>query len=141
MHATSHRTRLYEAQQHFNAGNLDAYLALYDERVVFHDLGLEPGLAAVRAFYRGFLSAFPDAHVEIEEVIEAGDRVAERFTLRATHRGVFQGIPPTGRSVTLRGITILHFEGGRCVERWTQADFPGLMQQLGTLPEPHQAGA
>jgi hypothetical protein len=32
------------------------------------------------------------------------------------------------------GITILRFDAGRCVERWSQADFLGLLGQLGVLP-------
>lgn len=41
----------------------------------------------------------------------------------------------------MTGITILRFEGGKCVERWSQADFLGLMRQLGVIPTPEQAGA
>lgn len=57
-----------------------------------------------------------------------------RFVVTGKHTGPFQGMPPTGKEFTLPGITILRFSGERCVERWSQADFLGLLQQLGALP-------
>jgi predicted ester cyclase len=32
------------------------------------------------------------------------------------------GIPPTGRQISIMGITIMHFEDGRVVERWDSDD-------------------
>ena len=52
------------------------------------------------------------------------------------HGGPFQGMPATGKPFTLPGITILRFADGGCCERWSQADFIGLLQQLGALPPP-----
>jgi predicted ester cyclase len=40
---------------------------------------------------------FPDAAATLEDILAEGDRVAYRTTIRGTHRGTFQGIPPTGR--------------------------------------------
>ena len=53
------------------------------------------------------------------------------------------GLERTGRTSALPGITLLRFQGSRGVERWSQADFLGLMAQLGpvTLPgEPLRNG-
>ena len=36
----------------------------------------------------------------------------------------------------LSGHTVMHFEEGRIVERWTTGDLLGLMVQLGALPPP-----
>jgi predicted ester cyclase len=44
------------------------------------------------------------------------------------------GMPPTGKPIVFEGITILHFEDGKCVRHWSQADFIGLLQPLGALP-------
>jgi predicted ester cyclase len=54
--------------------------------------------------------------------------------MTGTHRGEFMDIPPTGREIGLGGITILRFENGRCVERWSQVDMLGLLAQLGAVP-------
>ena len=54
-------------------------------------------------------------------------------------RGEFQGIPPTGKQVTISAIGILRITSGRIAETWLNADFLGLMQQLGVVPAPAQA--
>jgi predicted ester cyclase len=132
---------LERARQRWNAGDLAGYLELYAPGAVLHGYpGVEPGLASIRAFYEGFWAAFPGSQLVFEDVRAAGDAVTVRFAVDAVHGGPFQGLPPTGRRVALSGITILRFAGGRCVERWSQADFLGLRQQLGAVPAPGSPG-
>ena len=59
-----------------------------------------------------------------------------RFTMTGRHVGEFMGVSATGNDIALPGITILHFEGERVVERFSQADMLGLMVQLGAVPAP-----
>jgi predicted ester cyclase len=73
-----------------------------------------------------------------ENRLTEGDTLVVRFRMDGTHQGPFMGIPPTNMAIHLSGITMLRFEDGRCVERWTQADVLGLLQQLGALPAPAQ---
>jgi predicted ester cyclase len=116
------------------------YLTLYAPDAVLHGYqGVEPGFEGIRRFYEGIWLAFPDARVETHEMIGEGDFLAMRFTMHATHLGPFQDLPATGRPIALAGITLLRFAHGQCVERWSQADFLGLLVQLGALPAP--AGA
>src|SRR5688572_24026947 len=44
------------------------------------------GREAFRQFYRLFIAAFPELSISVEEVISAGDRLAYRARLHATHR-------------------------------------------------------
>ena len=74
--------------------------------------------------------AFPDIHVTIEDIIQAGDKVVARLTFRGTHQGEFQGIQPTGKEVTWTGIWIYRVANGQFVERWHNYDMHGLMEQL-----------
>jgi predicted ester cyclase len=89
--------------------------------------------------YRAFFAGFPDLRLTVDETVEEGERIAVRFTVRGTHEGVFQGIPPTGRPVEVQGFSILHFSAGRIVERWNQLDQLSMLQQLGVLPAPGAA--
>jgi steroid delta-isomerase-like uncharacterized protein len=126
---------LQQAVARWNAGDLEGYLQLYADDAVLHGYaGLGPGLANIRGFYQAFLAAFPDARLQLEDVIPAGDTVTCRFTLSGTHQGPFQGLPATQRAFSIPGITILRFQAGKCVERWSQADFLSLLQQLGAIP-------
>lgn len=88
--------------------------------------GFRPG--AIRA-------AFPDAYLNVEDMIAEGDRVVTRYSIRGTHIGTFAGIRPSGRRVTIRGITIFRLEGGQIVESWSHWDDIGLLRQLGALDD------
>lgn len=126
---------LNRARDRWNAGDLDGYLLLYRQDAVLHGYpGVEPGIASIRNFYQRFFTAFPRSRLHFDDLLVCGDKVACRFVIAGTHEGPFQGIAATNRPFSLPGITILRFEGGLCVERWSQADFLGLLQQLGALP-------
>jgi steroid delta-isomerase-like uncharacterized protein len=94
------------------------------------------GPAGITQFYTELRAAFPDIHFTIEDQIAAGDRVVTRWSARATHRGEFQGIPPTGKQVALAGIDIDRIANGKVIECWPIADELSLLQQLGAVPAP-----
>jgi predicted ester cyclase len=114
---------------------------LYEDDVVLHGYTPEPltPKAAVRAFYQVFLDAFPDLHVDTEALYVEGDVLTLRLRFSGTQTGKFQGVPPSGRSFSVPGITILRFGAHRCVERWAVADFLGMMIQIGAIPAPSAA--
>jgi predicted ester cyclase len=86
-----------------------------------------------------YLTAFPDLHFTIEDIIAEGDTVVVRQTARGTHQGDLMGIPPTGKQVSGTGITITRVVNGKAVEDWFNGDDLGLLQQLGVVPVPGQA--
>ena len=81
-----------------------------------------------------FATGFPGSHFDFEDEFAAGDKVVTRWTWHAVHRGEFQGIPPTGKPVTMTGISILRFADDKVVENTVELDQLGLMQQLGGVP-------
>ncbi len=86
------------------------------------------------AWFEGFRLAFPDARFTVEDLIADGDRVAARLTMTGTHLGPLNGMPPTGRSVVVGGMSIERVVDGRIVEGWNQNDALGLLTQIGALP-------
>ena len=118
----------------WNSGSLDGYLELYaDDAILRGYAGVAPGLAGIREFYQAFWAAFPNAKLVFEDVFPYEDKVVIRFAVHVVHQGHFQGIPPTGKSAVVPVITILRFRSGKCVERWSQADMMGLLQQLDAM--------
>jgi steroid delta-isomerase-like uncharacterized protein len=98
------------------------------------------GLEPFKQYLSMLLTAFPDLHVTIEDMIGEGDKVVVRFTFRGTHQGDLRSIPPTGKQVEVTGIDIICAANGKVVEEWANIDELGLMQQLGVIPIPGQAG-
>jgi hypothetical protein len=139
---TAFPERVEQARQRWNAGDLPGYLEVYAEDLRFH--GVEPDpmdKPTVTAFYQQFWSALgapgrPNPELHFHEHLVDGDLYSCRFTVSGEHRGTFMGVPATGRPYVFEGITIMRFRGDQVVERWTTADFLGLMVQLGAIPAP-----
>ena len=77
--------------------------------------------------------AFPDLHITIEDLIEEGDKVVEKDTVTGTHQGEYNGLPPTGNSVSYSEIFIMRFVIGRIAEIWGVVDLLSQMKQLGMV--------
>ncbi len=80
------------------------------------------------------VAGFPDGKWILDDEVAEGDKVAARYTFRGTHQGELLGIPPTGKQVTMTGITIYRIVDGQFAEIWESYDKFGLLQQLGVLP-------
>jgi predicted ester cyclase len=78
-----------------------------------------------------FRQALPDWHSDVEQLIAEGEVVVERFTACGTHRAELMGAPPTGKTISLRGVNIFRVDGDKIVERWGCLDQLGLLRQLG----------
>jgi len=83
---------------------------------------------------RTFLTAFPDFAVRVDQVVTERDLIVSRYMATATHRGVWQGIEPTGAAVEYSGINLFRIACGRIAESWGEADHAGLLRQIGALP-------
>ena len=116
-----------------NRGDLDLLAELVAVEYVDHMAGGPDlrGPEGLRRFIAAFRTAFPDAQFTVHDRVVQGDTVAVRWSMRGTHRGDFNGLPPTGRSVTTTGLAIHRFVAGRLAESWEQFDALGLLQQLG----------
>jgi predicted ester cyclase len=129
--------RYRAAIDRFNAGDLDGYLALYSDDVVFGGVTAEPmDKAGVVAFHEGFVAAFPDAQVEVTRLVADGDQLASRLEFDLVHQGEFLGVPATGAPARFVVTSISTWRDGQIIERWSTADMYGLMVQLGAVPAP-----
>ena len=125
----------------WDKGNLAAEQEFVATDVVVHAPplpGAAPGVQGAIQVVTMFRTAFPDLKVIIEDLVAEGDKVVQRWTSHVTHQGNLMGIPPTGKQVTLTGINIFRFAGGKIVERWGELDTLGILQQVGALQPPDQ---
>ena len=95
---------------------------------------MAPGREGVKQANALLLAAFPDVRHTIEDQIAEGDKVVTRVTGRATFHGEILGIPPTGKLITIEGISIHRIAAGQFVEHWAVADNLSLYQRLGAIP-------
>ena len=130
--------RFYE--EVFNQKNRAAIEEFVDRNGIDHALppGLPAGIEGSKQFITMYLTAFPDLHFTVEDMIAEGDKVVARLTTRGTQQGAFMGIPPTGKQATITAIDINRIVGGKSVEHWLNMDTLGLLQQLGVIPAPGQ---
>jgi steroid delta-isomerase-like uncharacterized protein len=124
----------------FDDRKMDQALNLLASNFVAHMAGMPQPLdnEGFKQFGMAFYLAFANGQHIFEEVVVSEDRVVTCGTFTATHLGEFQGLPPTGKQISLLIMHIDRVEDGKIVEHWGQGDALGLMQQLGIvfLPGP-----
>jgi steroid delta-isomerase-like uncharacterized protein len=127
------RRFLDELWNRSNFGLVDQLLASdYDG----HSSTVIRGPEGAMEFVPRLRNAFPDFQFSILDQIAEGDKVATRWTIRGTHKGEFQGMPPSGKQIEMTGITIFRIANGKLIEGWTNEDVLGMSQQLGAVPVP-----
>lgn len=126
----------------FNAHDLDGFASVVADEVTFQTPGgmRGQGKPACVEFYGSWMSAFPDAHVEVHDVHFIGDVAVEEGTFSGTHNGVLRtptgDIPPTGHAVSIEYIQVLRFRDGEHVSFNLAFDRLQMLEQLGLVPTP-----
>ena len=119
-----------EIYQQWQMDSVDAYLSA---DFVSHDwpAGMV-GPEGFKAYYDVFLTAVPDAHYEVLDLVAENDRVVVRWQMTGTHMGEFPGIDvqPTGRPITLNGVAIYRIENNLMAERWVVSDLYSAIQEV-----------
>jgi steroid delta-isomerase-like uncharacterized protein len=118
-----------------NAGNFGLLDQLIGASYVEHNpvANQAAGAAGVRDRIRLLRDAFPDVRFLLEELIAEDALVAARYRWQGTHKGLFLGIAPTGRRLSVRGMDFYRLEDGRVIEHWDTVDEFGMLSQLGDL--------
>jgi steroid delta-isomerase-like uncharacterized protein len=78
--------------------------------------------------------AFPDFKLHIHDSVSYGDRLISQWTCSGTHRGEYQGIPPTGKSVRVNGITMSRIKDGQITHEHAYYDRLSILEQIGAVP-------
>jgi steroid delta-isomerase-like uncharacterized protein len=138
MSAEQNKAIVLRYYEEFDKGNLDKLEDMLAPNFVAYLPGVPEPLhrETFKQFALMFRSAFPDIRHSFEEVIVEGDKVVTRGRFTGTHQGKLQGLPPTGKQVTVSLIHIDRIANGQIVEHWGQADMVGMLQQLGVIPLP-----
>jgi steroid delta-isomerase-like uncharacterized protein len=134
-----HKAKVRQAfDEAFIKGNVNAIDEIAAPDIVFHRPP-EPdvkGLAAYKQMIVDMRKSFSDIQFTFDDFIIEGETAAARWTVRCTHTGQMPSmpIPPTGKRVTMTGLTLVHMVNGKAKEEWEYVDMLGFMQQLGVAP-------
>jgi len=86
-----------------------------------------------------FATAFPDGVIDIQRVIDAGDKAIVEFIGRGKHDGDLMGVAPTGRQVSIPVCDVLEIRDGKIAGEHEYIDIMTIMTQLGVVPAPATA--
>lgn len=123
-------------EEAWNKGNVSVMDELMAADYARHTPGGALDRASQKQRVAGFRTAFPDLHLDIQDMLAESDRVMFRVTVTGTHQNPFQNIPPAGRQVSFEGIDVARLSGGKIVEQWGVVDLFTLLKQLGAVPAP-----
>lgn len=119
-----------------NAQQWDRLEEFVSPDVVRHgQLGQPPrrGLEDFRRFLIGEAATFPDAHEEIEFLVDGGDHIAARIRFQGTQLGPLGPYPPSGRKLTACFLTIWRMQDARIAEIWAVWDNLEALVKLGHI--------
>ncbi len=111
--------QLYE--EVFQKGNIALTEKLFTADFIDHSTPEQmPGPQGVAAYAIAIRVGFPDLHITIEDSIIEENKIAVRTTWSGTHRGIYEGIKPTGRRVSRTLIQIFSLIDDKIAEEWNE---------------------
>jgi steroid delta-isomerase-like uncharacterized protein len=136
------------AHRYFDAWNRrDAYaiVAAFAEGGTYSDPSAGENLRgdAIAAYAKGLWAAFPDLSFEVVSPVDNGvGLVAAQWMMGGTNTGSMQGLPPTGRSVSVPGAAFIQVEGDRICSVQAYFDSRAVPDQLGlqVVVQPYAIG-
>lgn len=119
-------------QEVINTGNFDRLNELVSPS--YHYLNGDTTLQGpdqLRELLQGFRQAFPDLNITIDEQIIQGNRIVTKAHFVGHHHGDFQGLPATGRRVSVGLVIFSTIQQGQIIEEYELIDELAMLQQLG----------
>lgn len=116
-----------------NADEFDPLGEVFAPDVVDHDPapGQGPGVEGFQTFFSTLAAAFPDAHLDVDQVVADDEFVTIAHRLTGTHEGVFHSVPGTGKKIEARGVQVARFnDAGQILQRWGSTDELGVLLQI-----------
>lgn len=132
-------------EQHIEVENkhlMDEMLAtLADENPVRDEAAgkVYEGREAVAGRYAELWQAFPDFNVNPTRFTEEDGIVVMEAIYSGTHKGVYLGMPGSGKKFSIRLINVFEFEGQRILRENIYIDLASQLRQLGVEIVPGRA--
>lgn len=126
----------------WSSGDVERILAFFTDDVVYEDVpNVDNGWATpsrgkeeMRDALVGMYAAMPDMAFEDGPFSTGEDRIVVEWTMTGTHTGDWPGLPATGRSIEVRGVSVMELEDGKIARNRDYYDMYLFLNQLGAVP-------
>jgi predicted ester cyclase len=119
----------------FGKGKFDYLDQVCDASFKSHDpLTGDADVEGFKQLAQMYRAAFPDLTPTVLATCAEGDTVCTRWQCVGTHQRPLMGFQPTGKKLTIEGISFDRYRNGKLVESWAQWDTLHLLQGVGALP-------
>jgi predicted ester cyclase len=125
----------------WNQRKLNVADEIFDPHCVSHqlqsgaeDIGLPRDAEAVKKHINAWLEGFPDLYFTIDRMFAEDECVITSAVMRGTHTGTWQGLPPTGRSLSIKMVVTHQIRNRKIIADWVLVESLGFFQQLGLVP-------
>lgn len=89
------------------------------------------GIDGFKAYYNNYLTGFSEVTFTILDAFGQGDKIVKHWRFQGKHTGEFFGIPPTGNTVNVEGVTLVKMKDGKIAQEQDFLDNLVFYQQLG----------
>ena len=94
------------------------------------------GIKGFKNYYQNYLRGFSDITFNIISVFGQGNDLVKHWRFKGTHTGNFFGIPATGNTVDVEGVTLVKMKNGKILQEQDFMDNMVFQQQLGLVSDP-----
>lgn len=120
----------------WNKQRREAVAEMLSPHAMLHDGGTDSqGPEGFYSFFDRMHAAFSDMHVTIVDTLAERDLLCVRWSCTGRHTGDALGLPSTGKSFHVTGLSLLRIANGQIAEGWQNWDMMGMMQQLEAIPK------
>jgi predicted ester cyclase len=117
--------------ENFNQGRFEVAGEIYAPEFKNHGLHRDADLTEDQQAVHDEERAFPDLHMTVDLLLAEGDLVTAVWTFRGTHtHGGYGGLPATGTSIAMRGITVWRIVDGKIRDEWSSFNELGAYAQV-----------
>jgi steroid delta-isomerase-like uncharacterized protein len=115
-------------------GKLEKYSEFHAADFVAHSGERDFTLAEDLAMAREERTAMPDMQFAVNHMVAEGDLVVVHWTVWGTNTQPGMGLPATGKSIKISGMTLFRFKAGKISEEWNAWNMLSVLKQAGLYP-------
>lgn len=121
-----------------NQNNIDAINETHFSKdiLLISEQGNIAGIADFKEYYKEFLAGFSDVEFTIVDIFGQGDKIVKHWNFKGRHTGDLFGMPATGKTVDIDGVTLVKMREGKIAQEQDFIDNAMFMRQLGLISEP-----